>query len=327
VSVTEQKLDCVAAEGERIVDIGDLDQHRNLKIRTFLGLVLAPVFRELQPRLRYTEMGRRGITPMQYFQDFQNYPAPFGYADKFQGRYEIRLCRSVSTETRGAAAEPQRVERLILETRATVTGDAASGPPPALGFEPPRGAPATAGTGRVLHVLTRPQSPPGRRWVTEIPEEIGHLAVHGFDEPYPSIPLLREMEDGFAAVHSGDQHLAGVWSIANSDVFQHVHAREYTMAMENGLGLALAAARLPLERYVPTRARVIFRRPAFVGQPYRLDLRLFQRNNAIVALGAVHGGAANPPDDDDRASVFMRFEGRLMSAECSGPSVHGKEST
>lgn len=55
--MTDAKLDSVAAEGRRVVDIGDLDQHRNLKIRTFLGLVLAPVFRELQPRLRYTEMG------------------------------------------------------------------------------------------------------------------------------------------------------------------------------------------------------------------------------------------------------------------------------
>ena len=50
--MTNAKLDCVAAHGRRVVDIGDLDQNRNLKIRTFLGLVLAPVFRELQPRLR-----------------------------------------------------------------------------------------------------------------------------------------------------------------------------------------------------------------------------------------------------------------------------------
>ena len=308
--VADRKLECLAAEGERVVDIGDLDQHRNLKIRTFLALVLAPVFRELQPRLRYTEMGRRGITPGQYFQDFQNRPAPFGYGDRFKGRYEIRLRRSVTTERRGAEAAPAPVERLILETRATLIGHPATGAPPAMGFEPGLGAPATAGTGRVLHVLTRPKNPAGQRWVTEVPEEIGFLDLHPFDEPYPTIALLREMASGFDAIEIGDLGLAGVWSIANSDVFQHVHAREYTMAMENAVGLALATARLPLERYVPLRARAIFRRPSFVGQAYRLALRLFRRESEIVALGAFHGGDGAPANDD-RAAVFMRFEGRL----------------
>ena len=40
----EQALDHVADARERVVDIGDLDLRRNLKIRAFLGLALAPVF-------------------------------------------------------------------------------------------------------------------------------------------------------------------------------------------------------------------------------------------------------------------------------------------
>jgi hypothetical protein len=305
--MTGAKLDCIAAVGQRVLDIGDLDQNRNLKIRTFLGLVLAPVFHELQPRLRYAEMGRRGITPMQYFQDFCNVPAPHGYGDTFRGRYEIRLCRSLSTERRGTG-EPQDIERLILETRATLTAEAAIGSPSALGFAPPLGASTTAGTGRVLHVLTRPRNPPGQRWVTEIPEELQHLALHPFDEPYPTIPLLCEIEGGFEEIDR--QTLAGVWNIANSDVFQHIHAREYTMAMENGVGLALAAARVGVERYQAIRARVIFRRPAFVGEAYRLFLRLFRRDAEIIAFGAFHSGSEGP-GETDRASVFLRFEGRV----------------
>ena len=73
------QIDCVSEVRDRLVEIGDLDLKRNLKIRAFMELVLAPVFRDLQPRLRYDEMGRRGITPMQYFQDFRNYPASQGY--------------------------------------------------------------------------------------------------------------------------------------------------------------------------------------------------------------------------------------------------------
>jgi hypothetical protein len=267
------------------------------------------VFRELQPRLRYTEMGHRGITPMQYFQDFRNVPAPFGYGDAFGGHYEVKLCRSISREERRETG-PQDVERLILETNATLTGKPAVAVPPALGFAPALGAPTIAGTGRVLHVLTRPKNPPGHRWVSDIPEELQHLMVHDFEGPYPTIPLLRQIERGFEDAECPRQALSGVWGIANSDVFQHVHAREYTMAMENGIAVALMAARLPLEQYISARARVIFRRPSFVGERYCLNIRLYRRESEVVTLGAFHNGDAMPAEDD-RAAVFMRFEGRI----------------
>jgi len=265
------------------------------------------VFREIQPKLRYREMGQRGITPMQYYQDFRNHPAPLGYGNQFQGRYEVRLCRSVSAERR----DSQPVERLILETVATLTGYPANALPESMGFEPSLGEPVTAGTGRVLHVLTRPQNPPGRRWVDAVPEEIGFLVVHPFEGPFPSISLLREVEGDFAEITEAATHIAGIWGLANSDVFQHVHAREYTMAMENGITLALAAAKLPLDRHEATRARAIFRRPAFVGQSYHLGLRLFRRDAETVALGVFHATGEGSIDDDTSASVFLRFEGRL----------------
>jgi len=305
------KIDCVSEVRDRLVEIGDLDLTRNLKIRAFMELVLAPVFRDLQPRLRYDEMGRRGITPMQYFQDFRNYPAPLGYGDRFDGSYEVRLCRSVSHERRGGGTRAQPVERLILETRASLTGRPATGAPTSLGFEPPLGAPTVAGTGRVLHVLTRPQNPPGHRWVSEIPEEIGFLRPHPFEGPFPTIQHLAQLEDGFVEIEGTAAGLTGVWGMANSDVFQHIHAREYTVAMENGIALSMAAAKLPLESYLATRARVIFRRPSFVGQRYALTIRLFRRDAEIVALGAFHGADDASIADDSRAAVYLRFEGRL----------------
>lgn len=307
----EQKTGHVSEVRDRLVDIGDLDLNRNLKIRAFLHLMLAPVFRDLQPRLKYVEMGRRGITPMQYFQDFRNHPAPYGYGDRFEGRYEVRLCRSVSGERRKPDGAEKQVERLILETRTTLTGRLATGAPASLGFEPPLGEQAVAGTGRVLHVLTRPQNPAGQRWVKEIPDEIRFLELHAFEDPFPTIARLSQIDEGFAELRDGDLRMSGVWGLANSDVFQHVHAREYTMAMENGIALAVAASKMPLERHVTTRARVIFRRPSFVGQHYRLRLRVFRRDAETIALGAVH----RPDESDDdhtRASVFLRFEGRLL---------------
>ena len=235
--------------------IGELDRHRNLKIAPFVGFVLSPVFRELQPRLRYAEMGRRGITPMQYYQEFVNHPAPFGYGDAFDGRYEIRLCRSASDEPRGPDGALQRVERLIVETRATLTGRSATGAPAALGYEPEVGMASVAGTGRVLHVLTQPNGPPGRRGVAEIPPELDFLAPQALDGPYPTIVFLDALEDGFgeiARVQPG-----GIWGLANTDVYQHIHAANTSLRWRTalpGAGHSGAAARCLRHR----RARVIF---------------------------------------------------------------------
>jgi hypothetical protein len=248
---------------------------------------------------------------MQYYQEFQNVPAPFGYGNAFGGRYAVRLCRSVSNEPRGPQGQEQRVERLILETSATLTGRAATGAPASLGFEPTLGAAVTAGTGLVLHVLSRPNDPPGRRSVHDVPEEIAFLEEHPFERPYPTIPLLQMLEPGHQLVDAATTVLPGIWGVAHTDVYQHVHAREYLFAMENGVIAALAAAGIPLDSYATLRTRVIFRRPSFIGQRYRLGVRLYRQDAATVALGALHNGVDDPFGDDARASVFLRFDGRL----------------
>jgi acyl-CoA thioesterase FadM len=299
----EQSRDLTAA-------IGDLDCRRNLKIRTFVGFVLTPVFRDLQPRLNYADMGRRGVTPMQYYQDFVNHPAPYGYGDEFSGHYAVRLCRSIADEPRGPDGEMRRVERLILETRATLTGLLATGEPAALGYQPELGASATAGTGRVLHVLTRPKNPPGQRWVSEIPPEIDFLEPRNLDGPYPTIQQLSAIGNAFDTI-AGARHGA-IWGMANADVYQHVHAREYIMAMENSITTALATAAIPLDAYTTRRARIIFRRPSFVGQSYVLSVRLHRHDDDIVVLGALHDAEADPLASAGQAAVFLRFEGQLM---------------
>jgi hypothetical protein len=270
-----------------------------------LGLAVAPVFRELLPRLRYVEMGRRGITPGQYLQDFTIHPSPHGFGDRFHGTYSVRLCRSISDEGRGA------VERMIVETRAVIIGSPAVAPSPSLGFEPCLGPPTKAGEARVLHILTRPKNDPGDRMVTEVPEEIGFLRLHEFAEPFPTIARLARLEEDFVGVSGANFETGGFWGTANSDVFQHVHAREYTMAMENAVTQGLAAAGLPLAGYVPLRARTIFRRPSFVGQAYRLRISVFRRGAEVVALGSFHSADQGAILEQDRAAVFLRFDGHL----------------
>jgi hypothetical protein len=299
------QIEAIETQSERTVDIGELDSRRNLKFRSMLGLALAPVFRELLPQLRYVEMGRRGITPGQYLQDFTIYPSPHGFGDRFQGDYSVRLCRSISEEARGT------VERMIVETRAVIKGSPAAAPSNSLGFEPSLGPPIRAGEARILHILTRPKNDPGDRMVTEVPDEIGFLQLHEFAEPFPTIARLASIEEDFVAVRGANIETGGFWGTANSDVFQHVHAREYTMAMENAVTQGLAVAGLPLAGYVPLRARTIFRRPSFVGQEYRLRVSLFRREAEVVALGSFHGADQGAILEQDRAAVFLRFEGRL----------------
>ena len=299
------QIDAIETQSERTIDIGELDSRRNLKFRSMLGLALAPVFRELLPRLRYVEMGKRGITPGQYLQDFTIYPSPHGFGDRFQGAYSVRLCRSISEEVRGT------VERLIVETRAVIKGSPAVAPSHSLGFEPSLGPPIKAGEARILHILTRPKNEPGDRMVSEVPEEIGLLRLHQFAEPFPTIARLANLEEDFVGLRGADLETGGYWGTANSDVFQHVHAREYTMAMENAVTQGLAAAGLPLDGYVPLRARTIFRRPSFVGQAYRLHVSLFRRGAEIVALGSFYNSDQGAILERDRAAVFLRFDGHL----------------
>ncbi len=164
------------------------------------------------------------------------------------------------------------------------------------------------GTGRVLHGLTRPNAPAGQCGVSDIPPELDFLVAHELDGPYPTIPLLGALEDGFAPAASV-RH-GGIWGMANSDVYQHIHAREYLDAMENGVAAALSAAGLPLDAWAATRARVIFRRPSFIGQFYALGVSLHRRGDELVALGTFHDAADEPIAE--RAAVFLRFEGRLV---------------
>jgi hypothetical protein len=299
------KIDAIEAQSERTIDIGDLDSRRNLKFRSMLGLALAPVFRELLPRLRYIEMGQRGITPGQYLQDFTIFPSPHGFGDRFQGTYRVRLCRSTSDEARGT------VERMIVETRAVIIGRPAVAPSASLGFEPSLGPPATAGEARVLHILTRPKNDPGDRLVNEVPDEIDFLRLHEFGEPFPTIARLARLEEDCIEISGANIETGGFWGTANSDVFQHVHAREYTMAMENAVTQGLAVAGLPLAGYVPLRARTIFRRPSFVGQAYRLHVSLFRRGAEVVALGSFYNSDQGAILEQDRAAVFLRFDGHL----------------
>ena len=303
-----QKLDYVTRNDRIRVNVGDLDQHRNLKFRAFVQMVLKPVFDELEPKFGFRKMGLRGVAPGQYFQDFRNIPRPLGYGNEFERTHRIGLSRCVTRETGGDEREPRRVERLILETRAEFRAREALGGASSVGFEPPLGDTVAAGRGRVLHILTHPTAPPGQRQVRDVPEELGFLNEHKFGGPFPTVELLQQIDGDFEelALEKIDGPV-GIWGLPNSDVFQHVNALEYIYGMENSVTALLAETGLPLERLAAKRSRVIFRKPNFVGESFSVRCRLFRRADEIIALGSYHkidpGGTR-----DERPTVLLRFE-------------------
>ena len=290
--------------GRDRADVGDLDQNRNLKIRMFVGPGLRPVFEDMQSRLRFREMGIEGVAPGQYYEDFEAFPAAYGYDEELQTELRVSL-QTALVESRGGAAE-----RLIVETRGELRSRVATGLPPAVGFEPPLGDLAVAGRSRVIHMLTRPKAPPGDRAVTDVPRQLEFLTPHIFEGDFPTIEILSRVPEGYRpAVSPESTVVQSIWGMANSDVFQHVHVREYLHAMENQMGALSAAADVPLSTMAATRAQVIFRRPSLVGERYELRSVLYRQDDRLLALGSFHTVADGR--SDDRPACYLRFEAQL----------------
>ena len=303
--ITVEKGELVR-RGYHRVDVGDIDQSRNLKIRMFIGPGLRPVFEDMQGRLRYQEMGiKDGIAPGQYYQEFNAYPRKYGYDEALKTELRVSL-RNVGVESPDGANE-----RLVVETCGTLRSRVVTGPAAAVGFEPPLGDLAIAGRSRVIHMLTRPKQPRGDRLVTEVPENLKFLTLKPFDGEFPTIKTLSRLPENYNAVDvQGSKHVRGVWTMANSDVFLHVHAREYLYAMENRMGALAANAALPLDRILATGSRVIFRRPGLVGEHYELRCELYRNGPQLVALGSFHTLVDGKVDG--RAASFLRFEARIV---------------
>ena len=303
-----QKLDYVTRKDRISVEVGGLDQRRNLKFRAFVQLVLRPVFDDLEAKFGFRKMGLRGVTPGQYFQDFRNIPRPYGFGSVFERVHRIGLSRCVTHEGGGENREPRRVERLILETRVDLYAREALGDPPSVGFEPPLGDMVPAGHGRVLHVLTRPSAAPGKRQVRDVPEELEFLNLHDFEGIFPTVERLQHVDDEFEEMDLEDiDGPIGIWGLPNSDVFQHVNALEYIFAMENRMTALFAETGQPLECCVAKISRVIFRKPSFVGERFIVRCRLFRRADEIFALGSFH--KVDPEGAKDKhPSVVLRIE-------------------
>jgi hypothetical protein len=193
--------------------------------------------------------------------------------------------------------------RLILNIWADVRGERGRtyGPPP-----PGAGQVVPVGAVYGEHVFTRPFAPRGRRRVSrfdapdlpEIPER---------QHAYLSPATLLELPPGATFVDDEDwQDPAPItFGLAHTDSNQHVNSLVYPRLFEEAVLRRLSETKRRTAGRLMRRAEMGYRRPCFAGDRVRIRLRLYERGDAVGAVGLV---AAEGSADDEAARCYVRVE-------------------
>jgi hypothetical protein len=305
-----EQQDYLEGRGETRISFEEIDQRYTLKMRAFIKVCMPPIFQDLERRARMFKMRQRGIAPIMFHLVFENTPTPLVFNSRLETEHKVSLRRSVTPDAKAPGGE---TVRLLLEMESRLTGRPGSGDADTLGFERGAGPPVPAGSMRALHVITRPVAAPGERQVTEVPEELRSLRVRPFDGPLPGPEALAQVAAGFAPVAAGPwEEYTSVWGLPNTDINQHVNVHEYICGMENHFSRLLFAARQPVERHRIARTELIFRKPFFPGDLYRIRGRIWLNGGKTLLVGAFHKAAAEG-QVDERPSVAVRMEGEVDS--------------
>lgn len=175
------------------------------------------------------------------------------------------------------------VERLILNTWVSMTAPIGRTNPP----QPPNaGEPIAVGSVFGEHVLTRPF----------VPRESRRVLVMA-PGPWPEVPPARlewrgpgdllQLPSGARWVDAAleEDEAPIVFTLAHTDSNQHVNSLVYPRLFEEAVVRRLAAR----GREVKVLARFVetaYRKPCFAGQRMRIMLRLWEREEAVGAVGA-----------------------------------------
>ena len=197
------------------------------------------------------------------------------------------------------ASPAGEVERLILDTWATMSAPIGRTNPPA---PPDAGKPVQVGRVFGEHVFTRPFAPPGQRKVTAfapgdwpaVPAErrAWRSAESGLALPADARALEDELRPDEAPV---------VFGLTHTDSNQHVNSLVYPRIFEEAFVRRLAA----LGRDPAVLARVVdtaYRKPSFAGDRVRVLLRVYERAGRPGAAGMVLG------EGEERPRVVVRLE-------------------
>ena len=303
-------LEVLTGSGQTHASFWELDLHNLLKLKSFVHLGMPHVFRNLNQTFNLFEMRRRGLTPIVYLMDFRSDLVPLAFASDVDTAHEIRLYRYRPTAE--AAAGGKARERLLEDIRIDYRGPRSQGSREQLGYDKRKGAPVTLGSGRVLHVFTRPLGAAGERDVVEVPPEMSFMREHAWEGPYPSIDWLHDLPAGAKALQAGRwAEYLSVWGLPNTDINQHVNVVEYLMTAENHCTRMLFGAGVDLKAHRMTRLAMIFRKPFFPGDAYAVRGQLYRHGDTTLMNATVH--RVTPEGEPDaRPSVGMRCEGLVV---------------
>jgi hypothetical protein len=155
---------------------------------------------------------------------------------------------------------------------------------------------------RMLNVFTRYDPDPARRRVTTLPPELGLgeqptriIELHGVDT---IVDLARKPDFLESQTH--------VWHYGQTDPNRHINGMAYLRAMEEHVADLLHSAGHDLKRLFAARARIVYRKPSFRGEPYRRAV--WFRSEAPLALAGAFFNAGEPPTATPAVAVELTFQ-------------------
>lgn len=144
---------------------------------------------------------------------------------------------------------------------------------------------------RMLNVFTRYDPDPTKRRVTELPPELGLGSQPTKIIEVPGLEAIVDLarKPDFVEVQSH------VWHYGQTDPNRHVNGTAYLRTMEEHVADLLHDSGHDLKRLFAARARIVYRKPSFRGEPYRRAV--WFRSEAPLALaGAFFTGGAGPSE-------------------------------
>ena len=143
---------------------------------------------------------------------------------------------------------------------------------------------------RMLNVFTRYDPDPAKRRVTELPAELGLGTVPARIIEVPGIDAIVDL----SRKPDFTETQAHVWHYGQTDPNRHVNGTAYLRAMEEHVADLLHSSGHDLKRLFAARARIVYRKPSFRGEPYRRAV--WFRSEAPLALaGAFFSGDSQQP--------------------------------
>jgi len=155
---------------------------------------------------------------------------------------------------------------------------------------------------RMLNVFTRYDPDPAKRRVTELPTELGLGALPTRIIEVPTVEAIMDLARKPDFIESQDH----VWHYGHTDPNRHVNGTSYLRAMEEHVADLLHQSGHDLKRLFAARARIVYRRPSFRGEPYRRAV--WFRSEAPLALAGAFFSASGSTSELPAVAVELIFQ-------------------